>query len=425
MTTNHHTPIAYKAPGYSYIINRPLAQLDQAITDAGNLTDANGSVDFGVNTDFDKNHIILGIGHLRVDANGNLRFSDHAPQDDQDGVIVSTAPPPATGGDIVAAVSVSLLATVSSSTFNQFTSLIAPDDDTLIAGTYKLASGLPTSALIYSSTRPFTTWTLQQNLGQRAVYTLADLGGGVALAGTSYLGWVFRTTDTGGTWHAQQRLRTGNINNELRALINLGNGVVMAGTSNVTANVTGYIWRSNDNGVTWAAKGRPASTVTQIRSFVVADSGRVVAGTRASGVSAIYWSDDQGDTWTAASTQPNEGTDITALAKLPSGRLVAGTRGVDPARIFTSDDDGATWTARQQLNDATAGTMVTSILPLGSARLLASTGISGGTVAESTDDGVTWTHRSEVVAGGYVNQLARAGGNVYAACSDNKLYTII
>lgn len=423
-STNYHTPIAYKAQGYSYIVNRPLSDLDQAITDLNAIMGGSGNVDLGNDT-FEGSHLIMNGGHIRVDANGNLVYSDHAPQNDGDGTIISTAPPPATGGDIVAAVSVSLLATVASTTFNQFTSLIAPDDDTLIAGTYKLASGLPTSALIYSSVRPFTTWTLQQNLGQRAVYTLADLGGGVALAGTSYLGWVFRSADTGATWHAQQRLRTNNINNELRALYNLGNNVVIAGTSNVTANITGYIWVSSDNGLTFSAKGRPASTVTQIRSFAVSDSGRVIAGCRASGVSAIYWSDDQGLTWTAASTQPNEGTDITALAKLPSGRLVAGTAGVNPARIFTSDDSGVTWTARQQLSDATAGTEVTSILPLGSLRLLAATGNSGGTVAESTDDGVTWTHRSEVIASGYVNQLARAGGNVYAACSDNELYTII
>lgn len=423
MTTKYHTPIEEKAQGYSYIVNRPLAQLDAAIAAADNLTDANGSLDLGVNDDFAKNHIILGAGHMRVDTNGNLRASDHAPQDDGDGTIVSTAPPPATGGDIVAAVSVSLLATVTSSTFNQFTSLIAPDDDTLIAGTYKLASGLPTSALIYSSVRPFTTWTLQQNLGQRAVYTLADLGGGVAMAGTSYLGWVFRSTDTGATWHAQQRLRTGSINNELRAMINLGNGVVMVGTSNVTANVTGYIWRSSDNGVTWAAKGRPASNTTQIFSFTRADNGRIIAGGTRSGGSGgtVYYSDDTGNTWTEV-TSPFSGTRITALEKIPSGRLIAGDNSAQP-RIYTSDDDGATWTFRQALSGG--GSQCSDILSLGSARLLASTNNSGGKIYESTDSGVTWGAAIAVGSVNDVNQLARAGGNVYAACSNNELYTII
>ena len=85
------------------------------------------------------------------------------------------------------------------------------------------------------------TWSLIQRLGTEThVFSLANLGGGVALAGTSPTGQIYRSTDNGLTWSLIQQLGT---ETQIFSLANLGGGVVLAGTY-----PTGQIYRSTDNG---------------------------------------------------------------------------------------------------------------------------------------------------------------------------------
>ena len=81
------------------------------------------------------------------------------------------------------------------------------------------------------------TWSLVQRLGtETQVRALANLGGGVCLAGTYPTGQVWRSTDGGLTWSLVQRLGTETY---VFAFANLGGGVCLAGTI-----PTGQVWRS-------------------------------------------------------------------------------------------------------------------------------------------------------------------------------------
>ena len=89
----------------------------------------------------------------------------------------------------------------------------------------------------YRSTNNGLTWTLIQRLGTEAyVYSLANLGGGICLAGTYPTGQVYRSTDNGLTWTLAQRLGT---ETDVRSLANLGGGICLAGTY-----PTGQVYRS-------------------------------------------------------------------------------------------------------------------------------------------------------------------------------------
>ena len=80
-------------------------------------------------------------------------------------------------------------------------------------------------------------WTLAQRLGTEAyVYSLANLGGGICLAGTASTGQVYRSTDNGLTWTLAQRLGTETY---VWSLANLGGGICLAGTA-----LTGKVYRS-------------------------------------------------------------------------------------------------------------------------------------------------------------------------------------
>jgi hypothetical protein len=82
------------------------------------------------------------------------------------------------------------------------------------------------------------TWTLAQRLGSEIyVFSLANLGGGICLAGTYPTGQVWRSLDNGLTWTLAQRLGTETY---VRSLANLGGGVCIAGTYSL-----GQVWRSS------------------------------------------------------------------------------------------------------------------------------------------------------------------------------------
>jgi hypothetical protein len=81
----------------------------------------------------------------------------------------------------------------------------------------------------------FFVGALSQRLGtETSVLSLADLGGGVVLAGTSLTGQIYKSTDSGATWALSQRLGS---ETSVRSLSDLGGGVVLAGTS-----LTGQIY---------------------------------------------------------------------------------------------------------------------------------------------------------------------------------------
>src|SRR5690606_22871730 len=118
------------------------------------------------------------------------------------------------------------------------------------------------------------------------VYSLVNLGGGVVLAGTYPNGQIYRSTNGGQSWSLVQQL--GSVS-YVYSLVNLGGGVVLAGTY-----PNGQIYRSTNGGQSW-------SLVQQLGSesyvWALADlgGGVVLAGTGANG--QIYRSTDGGQSW--------------------------------------------------------------------------------------------------------------------------------
>ena len=114
-------------------------------------------------------------------------------------------------------------------------------------------------------------WTLSQRLGtETQVYSLANLGGGICIAGTYPTGKVWRSTDGGITWTLSQRLGT---ETHVPSLANLGGGICIAGTI-----PTGQVYRSTDGGITWTLSQR-LGTETYVLSLANLGGGICIAGT--------------------------------------------------------------------------------------------------------------------------------------------------
>ena len=158
------------------------------------------------------------------------------------------------------------------------------------------------------------TWTLSQRLGtETQVRALANLGGGVCLAGTIPTGQVWRSTDGGLTWTLSQRLGTETY---VLALANLGGGVCLAGTY-----PTGRVWRSTDGGLTWTLSQR-LGTETYVYALANLGGGVCLASTYPTG--QVWRSTDGGLTWTLSQRLGTENY-VFALANLGGGVCLAGT----------------------------------------------------------------------------------------------------
>jgi len=119
------------------------------------------------------------------------------------------------------------------------------------------------------------TWTLAQRLGSETyVLAIANLGGGVCLAGTAPTGQVWRSVDGGLTWTLAQRLGS---ETQVRAIANLGGGICLAGTY-----PTGQVWRSVDGGLTWTLAQRLGSE-TYVLALANLGGGVCLAGTYPTG----------------------------------------------------------------------------------------------------------------------------------------------
>lgn len=316
MTTDFHEPIPEEAPGYSFIPNRRLAQIDKAIGETGSRIDEKGNLVLE-DGDFSRNHVVFGKAHLWVDGNGNPRFNGMAPANNEDGVILrgKDAPPPEpdTGGDIVAPVNPNPTIFVDlPRPINTVSSLLSLDEDRMLVGTGSDVAGTAFS-YVYTIDNPFAEATFAQSLAERFVYRLVGLGGGVVLAATGFYGRIFRSEDRGATWNLSGELRMRGQFPETRAMIHRGAGVVLAGSNN-----TGQIWRTNNGGDTWSNTGFFQPGVLNVWDFTVGTNGRVHAGCGGTTRSSVFYTDDLGATWQAPTTQPNLGVGISAIAAFPS-----------------------------------------------------------------------------------------------------------
>lgn len=195
-------------------------------------------------------------------------------------------------------------------------------------------------------------------------------------ASTSY-----RSFDGGFTW-----LSAGRTNAPLSVRCYASNGTtVFAGAA-----IDGGVYRSDDNGSSWALKVSLRSTVMDI----VASGDLVVAGTADSGV---YRSTDLGETWSRSATGLS--ADIVVSLAMLGDRLFAGTED----GIWVSTDSGGSW--RHSGLDSSAVLEIVPAPPL----VFAATERG---VWRSPDSCATWEAAGPVEW--YVGSLAREAGMLYA-----------
>ncbi len=132
---------------------------------------------------------------------------------------------------------------------------------------------------------------------------------------------LYRSTDNGDNW-------------ELLTMIAYGNNIFSITISTLTIPVTIFagtrdgVWRSIDNGTTWAYANEGIPWATWVRDIEVDSSGIVVAAT----TSGLFSSEDNGDTWVQATGAGIDNDTITKIifdypfdSKDGNTRLLAGS----------------------------------------------------------------------------------------------------
>ncbi len=186
---------------------------------------------------------------------------------------------------------------------------------------------------VYVSTDDGLTWT-QRNNGLGAdtnVVDLFPLANGVALAvtqlGSSLPQKLYRSTNLGVSWTFVQTLTNGARS-------------VKAYSSTLAYFTNGTsIWRSTDNGSTWASLNS-VSPNNNIQEFVIQQNGDLISHDAVSAIASV----DGGVTFTARASvglpAPMYGG---AIVNTPSDTVYITTETIDG--IYYSADDGASWTS--------------------------------------------------------------------------------
>ncbi len=88
MSTNYHDPIIAGTDASAESVNKPMGQLDEAITTLANLGGGGGNVVLPGR--WNTRHLVMNGGHLWMHGN-ELRYKNGAPTKSDDGVKVVTA----------------------------------------------------------------------------------------------------------------------------------------------------------------------------------------------------------------------------------------------------------------------------------------------------------------------------------------------
>ena len=257
------------------------------------------------------------------------------------------------------------------------------------AGVTLLGHDLPEAGLIWCD--------LGQMFDQAFIYSLAHLGGGVALAGTNPGGRILRSVDRGRTWSDLGQM-FGQV--KIVALCDLGGGLALAGAGD-----GGRILRSVDWGQTWSDLGQMFGQ-TQIVSLCHLGEGVVLAGTNPGG--RILRSVDWGQTWSDLGQKAGQ-FQIMSLCHLGGGVALAGTG--QYGHILRSADWGQTWS---DLGQQFGQMQVISLRGLEGGVALAGTS-QGGRILRSVDWGQTWSDLGQQFGQSHVNALCRLEGGVVLA----------
>jgi photosystem II stability/assembly factor-like uncharacterized protein len=178
----------------------------------------------------------------------------------------------------------------------------------------------------------------------------------------------------------------------------------------------GYVYLSQDGGVTWTAK--LTSAVNELW-----DIEAISYGSRAGSVwvvgdsNTIYFSEDYGEGWSAI-TGPTAGAgdNLLALALCPDGTVIIGN---DAGEVYGSYDDGLSWTTLAA--QGVTATSITALEAWGDTLIWMAVDLadSSSRVLRSTDGGATfrlWSLNLPTNSG--VNTLFPVDANIIFAAGD-------
>ncbi|MBI4534984.1 MAG: hypothetical protein HY708_01810, partial [Ignavibacteriae bacterium] len=173
--------------------------------------------------------------------------------------------------------------------------------------------------------------------------------------------------------------------------------------SYIFSGTTNGVYRSTDQGVTWAHAG-----FADVRIFAVATQGGEFVFTGTSG-HGLFRSSDNGATWEAVNNGLTDST-IHAIFARSASELFVGTA---QSGVFRSTNNGEEWTP---VNNGISQLSIRSIGVNALGDLLAGP-ISGGIVYLSTDNGETWSTQNLGLggsSGGVAAMTLTASGDIVA-----------
>lgn len=229
----------------------------------------------------------------------------------------------------------------------------------------------------------------------------------------TYKGALVRSTDVGNTWTPVYLTDPGSIQ---PPIFGFQIDVLDNKTVYVATNVeSGGVWRSSDNGVTWAkansglpSTGGPVLDLKQIGGAPPLLFGRVG--------NTLYRSSDQGASWNIQGTLP-EAVGALAIEEAPFNTMFF----IDAITLgsFQSLDLGHSWSQKGSLPVPIAPGQVTLATGLvagqpDSIYVSVTTPDIGSGAYLSTGDGGVFTDQSSVGLGGFTKMDSAPGGSIYA-----------
>jgi photosystem II stability/assembly factor-like uncharacterized protein len=220
---------------------------------------------------------------------------------------------------------------------------------------------------VYSSTNNGNYWNLLTS--EISGKTLSLINDSTILVGS--WGQIFRSTDYGNNWEMVLSIED-NIWNSFTDIKYFGDDIIYASISNYMT--TGGIYKSIDGGNNW-----DFINLTSIMSLSIDQNGTVYAGSW----EQLFKSTDNGETW-ASILHCSSGTEsIETIALNYEGYIVVGTvNGLGTGGVYISVDGGENWTTTSLVKP------VMDIIFDFDGNILACT--NSGEVFKSEDNGSNW-----------------------------------
>ncbi len=247
-------------------------------------------------------------------------------------------------------------------------------------------------------------WARSPGIDGGLIQTLLVTPGSV-FAGTDF-GGVFRSNDNGATWAP-----SGLAGRDIQSFLLVG-GALYAATDE-------GVFRSTDNGSTWTevSTGLPEVSPNNYRAAIsFAVSGNTIyVGTTA----GIYKTTNSGANWTDSSVGlPPSGTALPPPVPVYSIVFSGSTMFCGTSKgIYRSTDNGANWSA---VNTGYPGGTTLSFAVNGSTIFAAA---YGGGVYSSSNNGASWSPVNNGLTDPFVRSLLVSGGMLFAGTDSSGVFT--